>query len=499
MRLTATSLITGPAAPAERLGPGWAAAVPFFVLPALLLCPPDQRLLTVLASAAVCILAQSFLPGARFRANNYFSPVNVALVLLHLKILVVPVMLMTFGYSNKILALTASHTSIEGAIAIDTVAYVAFCVGLHFTSGRTATPGQFSLLTALSSTPSRSFIAVFAGLGLVGLFLTFGSVGRFLEYFSDPAAVVETKEGASIGEFLGTMLRPFFAFSLVTWWARVADGSRKNGSPWRPVAAGFAAAAGITIANLTFSFNRGAVVFPLLSLAAIYSLRVRRIPPIRTFVGLACCAPILLAIGSFRANSQLNKVAPNATREIDVSTAEFTESVLVYSGGPQLTAVFYENLDWGNKLYGGITLISSTFSPIPILGKGFRENAGPVVYNRAIYGSPGVDDQIPPFSAELFGNFHIAGVVVGFAGLSLLLATLESWLVAVRSTFGAFIIHYIAIWGAMLCVWSLSVYVQILFYFLGPVYLYLAVTHLRGWLQRTPAPVFHPQLGVTHQ
>ena len=499
MKLSASSVITAPAGPAERFGPGWAAAVPLFVLPALLLCPAEQRLLTVLAAAAVCILVQSFLPRARFRANNYFSPVNVALALLHLKILVVPVLLMTCGYSNKILALTASQTSIEGAIAIDTVAYAAFCVGLHFASGRTPAPGQFSLLKALGATPSKSFILVFAGLGLAGLFLTFGSVGRFIEYFSDPAAVVETKEGASMGEFLGTMLRPFFAFALVTWWARIADENRQNGSLWRPVAAGFAAAAGITVANLTFSFNRGAVVFPLLSLAAIYSLRVRRIPPVRTSIGLACCVPILLAIGSFRANSQLNRIAPNATREIDVSTAEFTESVLVYSGGPQLTAVFYENLDWGTKLYGGVTLVSSILSPIPILGKGFREDGGPVVYNRAIYGSSGVDDQIPPFSAELFGNFHVAGVVAGFAGLSLLLASLEAWLFAVRSTFGAFVIHYIAVWGAMLCVWSLSVYVQILFYFLGPVYLYLAVTHIRRWLQRTPAPVFHPQLGVTNQ
>jgi len=80
----------------------------------------------------------------------------------------------------------------------------------------------------------------------------------------------------------------------------------------------------------------------------------------------------------------------------------------------------------------------------------------------------------------------LAGVVAGFVGFGLLLSLFESWLGAVRSTFGAFVIQFIAVWGAMLSVWSLSVYVQILFYFLGPVYLYLAATHVRGWLGRVP-------------
>jgi hypothetical protein len=161
-----------------------------------------------------------------------------------------------------------------------------------------------------------------------------------------------------------------------------------------------------------------------------------------------------------------------------------------------LTAVFYESLDWGNRLWGGTTLISSVMSPIPILGKGFRDTSGPVVYNHAIYGTSGIDDQIPAYVAELFGNFHVPGVVAGFIALSLLLAMFESWLQAVKSTFGAFIIQYIAVWGALLAVWSVSVYVQILFYFLGPVYLYLAATHAGALLRRSPASSISYQTGA---
>ena len=175
---------------------------------------------------------------------------------------------------------------------------------------------------------------------------------------------------------------------------------------------------------------------------------------------------------------------------------DLAENVVVYCGGPQLTGVFYESLGWGDRLFGGVTLVSSLMSPIPILGKAFREDGGPIVYNKAIYGMSGIDDQIPPFASELFGNFHIAGVVAGFLGLAFLLATLESWTSVVGSTFGAFVLQYLAVWGAMLSVWSLSVYAQILFYFLGPVYLYLAVMQIRAWLRRAPAPEVLTYKGV---
>jgi hypothetical protein len=415
--------------PATRgMGPVWAAGIPMLALASLYVSQPQQRVFSVMVAAIACVLAQWLLPEARFRVRNYFSPVNVALLLLHIKMLVVPALLMLFGYGNKIAALSPQSRSLEWAVLIDVVAYLAFCIGLQFASARVIEPGRYSLLTALSKTPGRAYIFVFATLGLLGLFLTFGSVGRLLEYFSDPAAVTENQEGSGWVEFFGTILRPFFAFSLVTWWSREADASRVHGNRWRPILVGCAAAVGITIGNLTYGFNRGAVVFPLLALLAVYSNRIRRIPPILTFAGIACCIPVLMAIGSFRSNSQLAQIAPSAVKEEAIPLGELVESILVYSGGPHLTAVFYESIGFGDRLYGGITLVSSALSPIPILGKGFREDSGPTLYNRAIYGSPGIDDQIPPFASELFGNFHIAGVVAGFIGLSFLLARFESWM-----------------------------------------------------------------------
>lgn len=486
MRPATAPALTGVEPSPRRMGLVWVAAIPLLAIAGLYLSPPPQRVHAVMVAAFACLLVQWLLPQARFRVRNYFSPVNVALLLLHIKILAAPVLLMIFGYENKIGALTPRPESVEWAVLIDIVAYLAFCLGLQYATARVVEPGRFSLLPALSRTPGRTYIYVFAGLGVLGMFLTFGSVGRLLEYFSDPAAVLETPEVGGWVEFLGTIFRPFLAFALITWWSRKADENLGRGTHWGLVLAGCAAAAGITAANLTYSFNRGAVVFPLLALLAVYSARIRRIPPVLTFTGMACCIPLLMAVGSFRSNSQLARVAPSAVRSVEVAAGDLVENVLVYCGGPQLTAAFYESLDFGDRLYGGSTLVSSVLSPIPILGKGFREDSGPTVYNRAVYGSGGIDDQIPPFASELFGNFHIAGVVAGFIALSFLLARLESWMHVVESVFGAFVIQYIAVWGAMLAVWSLSIYAQILFYFLGPVYLYLAAVQVSSWLRRTP-------------
>ena len=475
-----------------RLNPMWAAALPLIALTALLAGPPERRLFSILVSAPVFALLQWLLPEARFRTGHYFSPINVALMLLLSKLVVVPVLLITVGSENTILAIPASISSMEGALLIDTVAYVAFCLGLQLTPQRLLA-GRFSLLPALARVPHWGFVPLFAGLGLLGFFLIFRTVDRLLQYYVDPSSILPGFADSTWAEFFGTILRPFLAFALATWWTRVADQSRESGKAWPPVLAGLVAAVGITIANLTFGFNRAAFVFPILSLVAVYSARIRRISPAFTVGVLACVVPLLMAIGSFRSDSEFAAVAPSYTPDRTPWLTEFSESIQVYSGGPQLTGVFYDSVDWGRRLYGGVTLLSSILTPIPILGKGFRETGGPVVYNQALYGVSTIADQIIPFDAELFANFHIPGVLVGFFGFGVALAKAELWFDSVGSTFGAFVIQYISVWGAMLSTWSLSVFVQILFYFLGPVYLYLALLQVRAWLRTTSGrgPCFH--------
>jgi hypothetical protein len=472
---------------AHLLHPGWTLALPLLAVTAVLASPPERRLWSVLVVAPVVVLMQSLIPKCRFRTDHYFSPVNLALLLLLVKVFVAPILVMVVGVTNDLFVRIPSRESMEGAVAIDLIAYVALCLGLAFTPAHLGTKWRSSILEALSNTPGPMMAIFFAALGMIGFFLVFGSPGKIVEYFLDPPTVTEVVqdyEGSWSG-LLGTVLRPFLAFALVAWWARSVDEPAGDARSWRPMLAGVMAAIGITLANMTFSYNRAAFVFPVVSLVAVYSARVRRISPLVTAAALIFLAPLLFALGNYRAKLLAPPTAPSGA---EASLQEAADEIQAYTGGPPLAAMFLEDNKWGAHPLGGSTLVASLLSPVPFLGKSFRDSNGATLYNQALYGMPGFDDQIIPFSAELFVNFHALGVLAGFFLLGQVLGRGHLWFAAVGSSFGAFAIQYALMWCATLAVWSLSVFSQIAIYFLGPIYLYCAVVQMRTWLRgmRTP-------------
>lgn len=458
----------------QLLSPQWTLAMPLATLVAMLASPPERRLWVAPLASIVFAAMQWILPRSRFRTDCYLGPVNVALFLLLLKLFVVPSLIMLSGAQSRVLSYLPSYASMQNAVLIDMVAYAALCVGLSY--------GSLPELRTSIPAPGRSMIVMFAILGVIGFVAAFGSPGRLIQYFLDADSELQIAEEASVTALAGTFLRPFLAFALVAWWARIADESTGPKS-WRlATLAGLAAAAGITIANLTFSFNRAAFAFPLVSLAAVYSARVRRIPPAFTAILLAIALPLLMAIGTIRASRMVGG-QPLTESPFTSMLKDASETVQAYGGGPQFSALFCERTGWGDQLYGGSTLIASAMSPVPVLGKGFREDSGPALFNQALYDVRGIEDQILPFATELFVNFHLPGVVAAFIGLGMLLSASQQWFDSAGSAFAAFSIQYVAMWGAMLAAWSLSIYSQILIYFVGPIYLYLAMHYLLEWLR----------------
>ncbi len=466
------------------LHPAWTLSLPLLTLTAVLASPAQNRLFTALLAAAVIVLMQWLIPKCRFRTDHYFSPLNLALGLLLVKLIIAPVMVMIVGAGNDLFVAVPSRESMEGAVIIDLFAYVAFCLGLFFASDRLTDQRPPSMIAALFETPGPVTAIVFAAAGLLGFILVFGSPGRIVAYFLDPATSADMKdelEGSWSG-FLGTILRPFLAFALVAWWARCVDRTAPSKGIRGQLLAGVVAAIGITLANLTFSFNRAAFVFPVLSLVAVYSARVRRIPPLVTAIALGLLLPVLFLLAHFRA-SRLPGAVADDSKTTQASMGEANDTVQGYAGGPPLAGLFLQELKWGEHLFGGSTLVASAFSPVPILGKSFRDSSGSALYNNTLYGMPGWEDQIIPFSSELFVNLHVFGVVSGFFMLGLALSKAQLFFAAAQSAFGAFAMQYIATWGATLSVWSLSVFCQIAIYFLWPIYLYWAAVQSRNWLR----------------
>ncbi len=468
----------------RQLHPGWTLLLPLLALTFYLYAPPERRMVTALIAAPVYAFMQFVLPKCRPRVTHYLCPVNIALFLMFLKLIAVPCLIMAVGAESKILTALPSFKSMEGAIQIDILAYIAFCVGLTLASEEIIRPSSAMLTSALSQSPSGRIVLIFAGLGIVGFAAAFGSPTRIVQYFLEPSAVVDIQQeldGTLFG-LLGTILRPFLAFSLVAWWSRISDRMEENGSIWWPTLVGLIAALGITIANLTFSFNRAAFVFPLICLAATYSARIRLIPIGFTIIVAAAALPGLMAISTYRSNLMAGAEGNSGSATVAETLRETSETIQAYSGGPQFAALFYDRLGWGNTLYGGSTLIASALGPVPIVGKGFRDNNGPAIFNRAIYGAAGFEDQIIPFDAELFANFHAPGVLLGFVLLGLVLSYAQRLFAAAQSTFAAFSIQYASLWAAMLAAWSLSIFSQILIYFFVPIYFYLATLQLRKWI-----------------
>jgi hypothetical protein len=412
------------------------------------------------------------------------TPVNFAILLFLAKLVIVPGMVMVAGPTRSVLPWMPSVNSMEWALWIDVIAYVAFCCGLQ--AAGTRAPGRLTriVLSQISTTPSRTMVAAFAICGIVGFLLTFSSPAQVLQYLSDPLKGPDkvTTE-TTVTQLLGTLLRPFFAFSLIAGWSRLTD--RPRGPHWQTklVLASVFAAAGVVLANLTFSFNRASFVFPLMAMAAVYHARVKRIPAWK--VGLAACVamPFLIAVGAYRSDAPFTAAPFSMTETLRKSVDEVSGNLEVYVGGPQFTGFFYERIDWGSNPLGGPTLIASVLTPIPVVGKSFRQTNGPAIYNRAIYGGLGFEDQIIPFATELFLNFHVVGVLGGFLLLGMLLASFEQYLDYVPSAFGTFAVQYAMTWAAMLLVWSVSVYSQILFYYFWPVYVFVGLRWARSRLR----------------
>ena len=169
-------------------------------------------------------------------------------------------------------------------------------------------------------------------------------------------------------------------------------------------------------------------------------------------------------------------VSREYAQELDINS-----TLQVYGAAPQFLGFLIEQNDDRN-LYWGRTLLSSLIIPVPIIGKPFRATSGPVIYNEMIYGNIGVIDQIIPFEGELFMNFHLLGVVVGYSILGHVTFRLQRAFEQSASAIKCFISIYAAYWILFLIQGSLAVVSQIFVYFFWPIYFYSFSTFALSWL-----------------
>jgi hypothetical protein len=448
-----------------------------------LLARTENRYPAALAGALAFFLVQCFLPGCRPVVSRRLCPWNWALFIFFLQLVLLPLSLLVFGPLPGVLPALPSDLAINLAILINVAAFLSFCVVYHFLWRRSqaARPGAGPRpAPAARPAPSLLYIALNAAVGVAGFFFAFGTFGALGRYFSDPSGYLESLPAvaAKFSVAAGLFLRPFLGFALVLLWCRWLDrASDRRIRVWSGILTLLAVLA-VCLSDATFHYNRGSLLVPLVAILAVILSGPRRFPR-RTLAFAGAALLVVLSLmpfyGVYRSSDfTLRQLATDpSAREFLADRVDLPEMFQVYGGAPQFLAYFLEQGRWAARPGWGRVLLSSLLSPVPILGKPFRQSSGTAIYNRLIYGASDIADQIAPFAGEIFLDFHLAGVLAGFCLLGWAANRLQRAFENSRSSVEIFLWQYFAIWTFFLIFGSVSVASQIFLYFGWPLYFYL--------------------------
>ena len=464
--------------------------------------PSENKYPGALAGAFVFFLVQWLLPACRPVSGKLLCPWNWALLVFFLQLVVLPLSVLLFGPLPGVLPFLPSDQAINLAMLVNVAAFTAFCGTYHYFSRRTKNGPKEITLPAASRVPPRppslGYVALNGVIGLTGFFLAFGAIEKVAEYFSDPSGYLSHIVGVSdkLGLAAGLFLRPFLGICVVMLWCRWLDRKSAQKAKGLSIAVTILTILSVCLSNATFNYNRGSVVVPLVAMLAVVASGPKRVPR-RTVVSAGAVVILVLLLapfyGAYRSSNFTGHeiFKDSSVRSLLADKVQITEMFQVYGGAPQFLGFFLETGHWAARPEWGKVSLWSALAPFPILGKPFREDSGTGIYNRLIYGQLDVQDQIAPFQGEVFFDFHLAGVLVGFSVLGWVALKLQTAFANSSSFFETFVWQYFSVWTFFLIFGSLSVVSQIFIYFCWPFYLYFIYRRLNrrsehaAQLQRT--------------
>jgi hypothetical protein len=417
------------------------------------------------------LLAPLLLRDVRPLRQPVLCPVNWVVLIFYVQLVIVPLLVCFFGPVQSTLPAMPSDSAINLAMLLSAAAFVSFAAGYESACGwARRRPRTVSLPWRASTT----IVALYAGLGVIGLALTFGSVSGLISYYATPTGHVADQQPAhGVASTLGLFLRPFLGFSVVLAWCLWIDARGRRRDPrGTAIVVTAIAVAMIVLTYGTFSYNRGAFAAPLVALAAVYLSRVRRVPLRFVLVGGILALVLLTAARAYRTtDASTRQPVRGSVTEAVLKQTNLNDELQVYGGGPQFLAFLLERTQYADHLRYGETILASVLYPVPVLGKPFRASSGVEIYNRLVYGIKPFLDQVIPATGELFLNFHVPGVLLGFFLVGTAVAAMQRRFVHAPTSAQAFVWQYAATWIAFLVVGSFAVVSQVLLYFFWPIYL----------------------------
>jgi hypothetical protein len=326
------------------------------------------------------------------------------------------------------------------------------------------------------------------GIGLLGFLFTYGRLGDYIDFISSPVYDEEARaEPATLMAAAGTFMEPFLGFGLVLAWSLWLT------RPGRPK--GLLLCGAVTGALLmmllfaNFSYNRAYILAPMLGVAAAFSIHVRRLSVTLLLLAAIPVFSLVLAFGWYR-STRLDISELGSASQASAVDYTWVDFVQVYAQAPQFSAYMIEQTASHYQWYFGETLVCSMLYPLPALGRPFRERSGVILYNRAIYGEPGVGetdtvDQVLPYDTEFYINLGVPAVVAGFALLGCLMAWFQRHFLLAASPIESYCWLILGFWCAF--PGSLPVLSQQYIYFCWPIYVYFALKALGARASETRA------------
>jgi hypothetical protein len=401
-------------------------------------------------------------PRLRWNRDLLLGPGNAALLLFALQLVVVPATLVVSGPTTGVLKALPPDRFVNAALLLQALAYVCYAFG-YSPAVRPAPPQRW--LPSPETAPT--VVAAFLGLGVIGLALTFRSLGALGDYFTGRGAIVAEVHATTVGDAAGTFLRQFAYYGFVIMWASYL--ARRP--PGRRVSPREATVALLAVAAAaTYDYNRTTVLLVIIGLLTAYHRFGRRFSPVKLTVALLVLALAAFEFGQYRTvylGTQGGRISA-ADANLDRPPPSFTDTLQVYANGPQFWALTVAEVDRGGMLMGH-TLLGSLLQPVPVLGKPFRADSGVARYNELIYHRTGIADQNLAFGAELYWNFGLAGVALGYVLLGLLVRRLDDRATVAADPLATYSWSYCGVWVALLTINSISVVDQAAVYFSWPI------------------------------
>ena len=394
------------------------------------------------------------------------SPRNIAWALFAIQLCLIPAVVAVRGYALGQLPTLPGNSVIALSEILTVAGYGAFLVGMSTGVDQRGDDSRDSRPV------SRSMSRLAILLGALGFSFRFSSLGSLLKYFSGDFTgnVVGTGGSASVVGALSTFFRPLIIPGLLLEWQSWHLRRRTSGRSTFILVC----LASVVVMS-TYNYNRAAAAIPVIALVGSYSRCVRRV----SFWRVALLLLTLLMVGYLFGNVRRTILATQGGR-ISVPASgvgkapSFESQLQVYGQAPQFEAyVILHGVDRSGLLYGS-SILASALAPIPRIGSNFRGTTGTARYNVLIYGPIGAADQILSYNAELYWNFGLVGVLLGFMILGALLDRIDRAYRRSSDVSWSYLWLFLGSWLSFLVIDSILVVSQVVVYFVLPTLILLS-------------------------